>query len=339
MVFFIVLLLAVDSLFARPIQLIDRKNRTIDILNQLTGYQGPYTFDCLKWRGGKPFVYKVEYANKACIVRFNQDYYKPARVDEIAVHRYAQAQGFGPEVIYADEDEGIIVMEFLSGTQPIKAFDRKKQIDLLIELVKKIHVSRLVCRPKDSFVVNVFDWLSHALKKNHYGINLFAFQESLKFLEQCIDLSVKPVFVHGDLTCDNIFLCGDSYKAIDFEGACYDHPYVDLARLAVFFGFDQSEETYFLQRYWNREIIQQDLYQFAIFKLFNLASFVLGILETLDDDFLESKEYQEMFYVKPLTDFLQDPIEDKVPAWRYRAAILALKEAEKLLVFLQDSFK
>lgn len=326
--------------FAKPIQLIDKKNQTIDILYRLTGYEGPYTFECLKWRGKKPFIYKVNYADKSCIVRFNEDFFKPARIDEIAFHHYAQEQGFGPEILYANADVGIIIMEYFTETQDqVELLDTHKQMDRLIACIKKIHVTEgFVCRPQDSFVSNILKRFSYMLEHNVYGFNLISFKESLRFLQCCIDSDIKPVLVHGDLHRFNIFLCNDAIKLIDFEAVHYDHPYVDLAHLAVFFGFDEKEEIYLLEQFLNRQATGHDIVQFTIFKIFVLAKLVLWMFETLDNDFINSSNFQQMFYVKPLTEFLKDPVETANPVWCYRVGICALKEAEKLLAFLQNAF-
>lgn len=326
--------------FAKPIQLIDKKNQTIDILHKLTGYAGPYTFECLKWRGKKPFVYKVDYAGKSCIVRFNEDFFKPGRIDEVAFHYYAQEQGFGPEVMYADANVGIIIMEYFTETQnQEELLDTNKQIDRLVACIKKIHVTEgFMCRPQDSFVSNILKRFSYMLEHNVYGFNLVSFQESLRFLQCCIDTGIKPVLVHGDLHRFNIFLCNDAVKLIDFEAVHYDHPYVDLAHLAIFFGLDNKEELYLLEQYLNRQVTDHDIVQFAIFKTFVLAKLVLWMFESLNQDFVNTVEYEHMFYAKPLIEFLKDPIDDTNPAWRYRAGVCALKEAEKLLIFLQHSF-
>jgi thiamine kinase-like enzyme len=334
-----------DYCTAKSKRFIDRKNQAVDIFYQLTGFQGPYTFTCLKSRNNKPFVCKVDYSDRSYVVRFIEDFSDAPRIDEIALHQYAHEHGFGPEVLYSNVDDGIIIMEYF--TQPeILTVDKAQQIDLLVDCVKKIHKSTLVCRRQNRFTTNCLEHFSYMINKKT-PLNLLSFRESLQFLEACIDMTVQPVFVHGDLHRFNVFFCGDSYKAIDFESGHYDHPYVDLARLAVFFGFDNQEELYFLEQYWNRPVTQQDLIQFTIFKLFHLASLALWMLETLEDNFIGKIAFEKMFYIKSFKAYLEDPIfsdptelsKENHHGLRYSVAIAVLKEAEKLLAFLQDKFK
>ncbi len=197
------------------------------------------------------------------------------------------------------------------------------------------------CRLTTSFVTDVLNRFSRRLDRNCFRFNLSPLYESLKFLEHCIDTTIKPVFVHGDLHRHNVFFYKDAWKAIDFETGHYDHPYVDLACLALDFCPNKATELYVLEQYLNRPVNNHDWVQFTIFKLFNVTSFALWMLELLGDDFLD-ESCDEMFYVKPLAQFLRDPMENKNSAqssqWRYRAIIAALKEAEYLLVFLQTCF-
>lgn len=69
-----------------------------------------------------------------------------------------------------------------------------------------------------------------------------------------------------------------------------------------------------------------------------MAKWALWSLESIDKDFFESKDFKKKFYVKPLIAFFNDPIEERNQRWCYHAAICALKEAEKLMQFLHDSF-
>ncbi len=328
--------------FAKPIKLIDKRSQIVDILFGITGYEGPYTFNVLKSQDKEPLIYKVDYANKSCIVRFNEKFFTPGRMNEIAFHQYAEKEGFGPEVIYSDAQAGIIIMEYLTPSQYDKvSLDRYKQIDLLLSCVKKIHeISTdefVVRRQQDVFTSIINKRFSYVLKQNKLcGMNLIPLKELLAFFESCIDTNVAPVLVHGDLHRLNIFFYDEKIKLIDFETVRYDHPYVDLAHLAVFFGCDKQEEKYLLEQYWNRQISQHDLFQFAIFKAFVCAKFAFWMLEIADKNSIQAQ--QNVFYVKPLTEFLNDVFEDKNPEWCYRAGICALKEAEKLLIFLRNAF-
>lgn len=338
MVFILFFLLSFFSLFSRPLRLIDRRNQAVDILYQVTGFEGPYTFTCLKGRNEEPFILKVDGHDKSYVVRFIEKFCTAARSDEIAFCRYASQHQCGPEVLYANEDNGVIVMEYFDEARNAVNHNDSAHIDLLVECVKKIHSSNLNCRQRDRFTeaegINRF---SYMLENNVYGIDLLSLQGSLKFLAQCIDWSIAPVFVHGDLHRWNIFFCGDSYKAIDFESGRYDHPYVDLARIAVCFGFSDDEERYLLERYWQRPITSHDWQQFTIFKVFNLANIALWMLETLPNDFIKA-EGQNFVHVKPLSEFVKAPLMQESAVWRYRVAITMIKEAQKLLGQLQQNF-
>jgi len=105
----------------------------------------PYEFDCLKRFQSKPFLYKIDYHNKSYVARFNEDDW----IDEINFHYYAQQEGFGPNLVYANKDDGLIIMEYFQNEEFVG--DNINQIDLLLECLNKVHPGTFTCRPRESF--------------------------------------------------------------------------------------------------------------------------------------------------------------------------------------------
>ncbi|MDH4047025.1 MAG: phosphotransferase family protein [Gammaproteobacteria bacterium] len=187
-------------------------------------------------RGADTFVLRLDAAHTAA---FMLD-----RRRETAILRSAAQAGLAPEVVFADPEAGILLCAFLPGqVWSVNDLGDTANIESLCELLRKVHAL-----PVSG---NRFDASSAARR---YAEKLQLRQELHSFALHCVDIvGSLPVAesmhcCHNDLIAQNI-IATPELKLLDWEYACDNDPFFDLASLIGFHNLDQAAAERLLSAY------------------------------------------------------------------------------------------
>lgn len=87
-------------------------------------------------------------------------------------------------------------------------------------------------------------------------------------LEQCAQFEKRtPVNLQVDLHARNLFwVDGRGFLIIDWEDTGYGHPYFDVATLAIFLGFEGTDEQTFLTGYLDHPPTNEEMREYSAWK-------------------------------------------------------------------------
>ena len=158
---------------------------------------------------------------------------------EFKIQNLAYEQGIAAKPILLDEDNGLMICEFLEGHHK-KVLDRNN-LSNIADLLKKLHMIQV-----DEKVLNLEDLFD---SKSEGVIEAF---------DTVRNYQTEYVLCHNDLNPKNI-LFAKEVKLIDWEFASLNDRYFDLASFCVEFNLDEKDEIYFLEAYFpTQEEIQRE---------------------------------------------------------------------------------
>lgn len=167
-----------------------------------------------------------------------------------------------PAVIWADEHT--LVTEFIEGTrwQPLE------NLPALCAALHHLHAQTLT--------LPAFDLARHCdeywHKVLHGDISVTAatralFDRCRALLDSVLLAHPEQVVCHNDLNPDNIFCRRDGFIFLDWEYACYNSPYFELATLAEFFHLSDAQTAQLSAHYWNNSRAQFHLTALQSFRV------------------------------------------------------------------------
>ena len=177
---------------------------------------------------------------------------------ELACLQTASKAGYGPHVYVADPHRGFIIMEFLP-SQRISREDRQSTqlYQALGKAVSKVHHG-----PAFPEGCTIFDLIRQNLSrlKNYvqYKKTANQMEELLSIVHSSLAKYTKKASCHNDLNPNNMLWSGSSFKIIDYEHACQDDPYFDLATLITFYCFKPEHEQILLGAYFGRPMTREE---------------------------------------------------------------------------------
>lgn len=166
------------------------------------------------------------------------------RVGELAILRSASSAGLAPELVHADERQGILLYRYLPGSVwTAEHLEDHRNIDALCALLRRVHALPL------SGVV--FDALAVARR---YAANLESRQGLHAFALHCEEIIAHahtPGAVsccHNDIIAQNI-IATPQLKLLDWEYACDNDPLFDLASLIGYHNLGDDRAAALLEAY------------------------------------------------------------------------------------------
>ena len=214
-----------------------------------------------------------------------------SRSNELIASKAASEANIGPKIIYSDK--GILVLEYIESTT-LTAKDVKDKIDLIIPVLKKIHLEI----PKKIFGQSLIFWVFHVIRNYEKFLkdNKSSYTNLLPdLLSQSAKLEKNSspyeiVFGHNDLLPGNFLDDGSRLWVIDWEYAGFNTPLFDLGGLASNCDFSQKEEIHLLENYFEKKIDDKLLLQYNSLKCSSLLretmwSMVSELTSKIDFDY------------------------------------------------------
>ena len=214
-----------------------------------------------------------------------------SRSNELIASKAASEANIGPKIIYSDK--GILVLEYIESTT-LTAKDVKDKIDLIIPVLKKIHLEI----PKKIFGQSLIFWVFHVIrtyekflkdnKSSYTNLLPDLLSQSAKLEKNSSPYEI--VFGHNDLLPGNFLDDGSRLWIIDWEYAGFNTPLFDLGGLASNCNFSQKEEIYLLENYFDKKIDDKLLLQYHSLKCASLLretmwSMVAELISKIDFDY------------------------------------------------------
>jgi len=204
----------------------------IDLLKKHSFFQGKQIESCelLANQGYCNENYLLVVDGVKYIVRFfNKD--DTNREEEFHLQKEAYLLDIAPQPLVLNLKDGYMVMEFIEGVH-------QKKLDvfslyMLVDAVSLLHDNVFL----EQNMVKVKD----LIKSRNQEI-----EEAIKMIEWVGD---DPVVCHNDLNPMNILWQGNKPVLLDFEYACVNDSYFDLAALSIEFKLEIKEESLMLRRY------------------------------------------------------------------------------------------
>ncbi len=214
-----------------------------------------------------------------------------SRSNELIASKAASEANIGPKIIYSDK--GILVLEYIESTT-LTAKDVKDKIDLIIPVLKKIHLEI----PKKIFGQSLIFWVFHVIRNYEKFLkdNKSSYTNLLPDLlsqSAVLEKNSSPyeiVFGHNDLLPGNFLDDGSRLWIIDWEYAGFNTPLFDLGGLASNCDFSQKEEIHLLENYFDKKIDDKLLLQYHSLKCASLLretmwSMVAELISKIDFDY------------------------------------------------------
>lgn len=234
-------------------QIID-ETYAIEVVKKALAISGPLTAKRLTGGLTGAQLFRVTGGKQEYVVRFASDVPKKNLEEYVYNSKVASDAGYGPHVYFTDLSQGLMIMKYLPDNPiSLKDLQSERFSVLLADLLRKIHQG-----PAFGNSVDIFDLVLEEIGKMKDGraenaLPLAQLESIVRIIQKTALARVKPVPSHNDLHPQNLIFLGDSFKAIDFEVAAQSNPYFDIARLAIFSGFNPLDEKRLLANYFKRE--------------------------------------------------------------------------------------
>lgn len=192
-------------------------------------------------------TFLVSKSGESCVLRINaaeSATIAPDRRCEVEIMKNAARAGIAPGLVHADEENGILLTEYLPGkTWGVDELNSAENLAALAGLLRKLH-ELPHCGTQLDLHASALRYESYLEKRR--GLHTFA--------SRCVEVIAavpptdSPVCCHNDIVADNI-IEGDSLQLIDWEYARDNDPFFDLASLVCFHNIDDKGTQYLLDAY------------------------------------------------------------------------------------------
>ena len=239
-----------------------QETKALELMQNSLKVTGPFTTElpCGGFSGSE--VIKVNAPDKAYVVRFwNMMQWAEDFPQDLACQIVASDAGYGPKVHFADEVEGITVMEYLF---PEILPEKQVRLQALVDLLKKIHTGPIVPKGLDrSIYLNSF--IEETKETQIFALEAIKAIKDTVFAALCPNANCVPC--HRDLHHGNLIYMQRTFFAIDYTWGAMDDPYVDLANIAICNCETFAEELLLLQLYLGREPTPAEVARLSLMKL------------------------------------------------------------------------
>ena len=203
--------------------------------------------ELLKTQGLCNTIYKLQTSKKEYLLRVfkhtHQD--KHSRKNEFKIQKKAYKKDIASKAYILDEKNSLMICNFLEGSH--KETLKKNDIKALVKALKKLHKIKINKKPYD-------------LKKDfkNYEKNLenkevrTLVKSSLKELKKLKKYKFEAVLSHHDLNQQNILFYKNKVRFIDWEFACINDRFFDIANICIEFNLNKKQERQVLKSYFTR---------------------------------------------------------------------------------------
>lgn len=215
----------------------------------------------LKNQGVCNTIYKLTTDKKEFLIRVfkhnHQD--ENSREFEFLIQKKAYLKDIAAKPYLLDKSNSLMICDFLKGKHKNKL--KKNDLNNLVDTIKKLH--KIKINQKIYSIKNDFKYYKRTLKdKKSKKVLKDSFQE----LKKIQKYKFKAVTSHHDLNVENVLFYKNSLKLIDWEFACVNDRFFDLANICFEFKLTKKEEKQVLKRYF-KKLKNKDIKKLASYKI------------------------------------------------------------------------
>lgn len=189
-------------------------------------------------------LYKLQTPKKDYILRVFKYAHtnEQSRKNEIKIQNKAYKKSIASKVYIHDEKNSLMICDFLKGFHKEKL--NKKDIRILIKSLRKLHTIKI----KDNAYKIKDDFKNYKkILKDKKSKQLI--KSSFKELRKIKKYKFEKVLCHHDLNKENILFNKNKALFIDWEFACVNDRFFDLANICVEFNLNKKQEKIVLKEY------------------------------------------------------------------------------------------
>jgi len=226
---------------------------SVDVLGEISALTGG---------GSTAKMFKFKAVGKYYVLRL-MDLEQPIEERRIQVEcaQYGAKLNIAPTCYYADEENGIIIMDYVNQ----EALTKEIVLEKMPKLLRKLHYSEKILPVFCETFSYMNDFIAKAIKiiPSRQVINYYkVIQDIMSILSHHKELAS----CHNDLNSENLLYDGKQIFLIDFEAAGLEDPYFDLATVCQQHCFDPNEELTFLESYLQRKPRDLEVSKLALMK-------------------------------------------------------------------------
>jgi hypothetical protein len=235
--------------------------QAIKLLQEQLDVKGPFTTKLLAGGLSGSRVVRVTTSEKTYVVRFWNKEWTEYFLQDLDCQLIASKAGYGPKVLFYDQNEAITVMEYhFPETLP----DKKTKLQALSHLLNKIHSGPALPNGIDRSVY--LDLLIEETKR--FG---FYDSEAIRKIKNTVFSTTRPnaycVPCHRDLHHGNLIYSQSCFYSIDYTWGAMDDPFTDLANISLFNCETTQDDELLLQLYFGRAPSPFEMARLSLMKL------------------------------------------------------------------------
>lgn len=177
------------------------------------------------------------------------------RATEAVVLATVAEAGLGPEPVFVDVENGVLVTRYLEGSAWTEhELHKDDALERLAELLRRVHSLPAIGRPFElPYKLSTYAQAIGSPKADELAL------EALDILAGLDRTDADLCLCHNDVTCANI-IGGDGLALIDWEYAAVGDPFFDLATIVQHHGLDDAQATKLLRVYFG-QALDEDIHR------------------------------------------------------------------------------
>lgn len=189
-------------------------------------------------------IYKLESSKKTYSIRVFKHTHKEKkkRETEFKIQNKAYKKNIGAKAYILDKKNSLMICDFIKGEHKEKL--KKAHLKAVIRTLKKLHSIKIKQKPYD--LKKDFKNYKKLLKDKKTKTLV---RQSLKQLYTLKKYKKDLVLCHHDLNLKNILFHRNKAFLIDWEFACVNDRFFDLAALCIEYKLNKKQEKYLLKEY------------------------------------------------------------------------------------------
>jgi len=206
-------------------------------------------------------TYKIQTTKKNYLLRvFKYTHLNThSRINELKIQNKAYKKNIAAKIHIYDDEKSLMICDFLKGNH--KKELKTKNIKILVKSIKKLHnikSNNKIYKLKDDFK-NYRKSLKDSESKQ-------LIKSSLNELKKIKKYKFEKVLSHHDLNKNNILFYKRKVKFIDWEFACVNDRFFDLANICFEFNLNEKQERKLLKEYF-KKVKKSDINKLISYKL------------------------------------------------------------------------
>ena len=217
--------------------------------------------EILKNQGVCNTLYKLQTPKENYIIRVFKYIHSDnqSRKNEIKIQNKAYKKDIAAKVHIHDVNKSLMICDFIKGKHKNKL--KTKDIKSLVQSLKKLHDIKI--KEKVYKIENDFNNYKKLLKDKESKQMI---KSSLKEFSKIKKYKFEKVLCHHDLNKHNILFNKNKAIFIDWEFACVNDKFFDLATICIEFNLNKSQENILLKKYL-KKVKKSDTKKLASYKI------------------------------------------------------------------------